>query len=88
MLIVKEIKRICLAAPSSWEGVDEKGKPVYIRYRHGELTVRVGDNHNGIVVFENQLTYEDDSYMSFAELETATNGEVLFVEPEIKGFDE
>lgn len=87
MLIVKEVKRVCLVAPSAWECVTEKGQRVYIRYRHGELTVRIGDSPNEVFVFERQLTDEDDSYLSFSELQAAVADEVIFLEPEIDASD-
>ena len=37
------LERTCLACPSLWEGIAEDGKEVWIRYRHGDLTVTKGD---------------------------------------------
>ena len=37
-----ELTQTCSAAPSQWEGRLNDGRVVYIRYRHGKLTVRIG----------------------------------------------
>jgi hypothetical protein len=87
MLIVKEMKRVCLVAPSARECVTEKGQRVYIRYRHVGLTVRIGDSPNEVFVIESQLTDEDDSYLSFSELQAAVADQVLSLEPEIDASD-
>lgn len=34
----------CVACPSQWEGTLEDGRAVYARYRHGKLSVGVGDD--------------------------------------------
>lgn len=39
---VVEIRRTCFACPSQWEGWTEDGRPVYIRYRWGRLSVCIG----------------------------------------------
>lgn len=41
-LIVLEMVRTSDAAPSQWEGVAATGDRVYVRYRHGRLTVSAG----------------------------------------------
>jgi hypothetical protein len=79
MLIVKEMKRVCLVAPSARECVTEKG--------HVGLTVRIGDSPNEVFVIESQLTDEDDSYLSFSELQAAVADQVLSLEPEIDASD-
>lgn len=39
---VVSLRRTCTACPSAWEGITDTGCQVYIRYRWGTLTVRVG----------------------------------------------
>lgn len=38
-LKLKSLGMTCWACPSQWEGVAEDGESVYIRFRHGYLTV-------------------------------------------------
>jgi hypothetical protein len=39
---VNELRMTCGAAPTQWEGTVEDGRTVYVRFRHGELTVGLG----------------------------------------------
>lgn len=39
---VVSLVRTCLASPSQWEGELEDGRAVYIRYRGGHFSVRLG----------------------------------------------
>ena len=41
-LIVKACEQTCKWVPAQWEGVTTDGCPIYARYRHGYLSVRVG----------------------------------------------
>jgi len=41
---LEELKRTSYACPSQWEGKDEYGRYVYIRFRHGNFTVGISDN--------------------------------------------
>jgi hypothetical protein len=43
------LKKMCLACPSQWEGALDDGLAVYARFRHGHLTVGVGDTVEGAV---------------------------------------
>jgi len=43
MIKVKEIIQTCPACPSQWEGVTDDGRPIYIRYRWGSLSVSIGE---------------------------------------------
>ena len=42
MTVLTELRHTCFACPSQWEGRDTEDRPVYIRYRHGRLTVSIG----------------------------------------------
>jgi len=39
---VEEIRQTCTACPSQWEGRTTDERPIYIRYRWGVLSVRLG----------------------------------------------
>src|SRR3954464_14370014 len=41
-LLLTELRQTCSTCPSQWEGLTEDGRPVYIRFRHGWLSVQVG----------------------------------------------
>ena len=40
---VKKIVETCGACPSQWEGSLDDGRAIYIRYRHGYLSIRVSE---------------------------------------------
>lgn len=42
MMKITELVRTCYACPSQWEGRTACGHPIYIRYRWGRLSVRIG----------------------------------------------
>ena len=42
MLRLQSLKRISIAHPTQWEAVTDDGRPVYIRYKWGELSISVG----------------------------------------------
>jgi hypothetical protein len=79
---VMALKKTSLACPSQWEGVLEDGRFVYARYRHGELSVGVGDDieeavRNGM---SDQALYMDhvgdglDGFINFDELKVHLYG--------------
>lgn len=39
---IKDLVKTCEASPSQWEAYTENGRPVYIRYRWGHLSIRLG----------------------------------------------
>lgn len=39
---IVELERTCWGFPSQWEGKLEDGRPVYIRFRHGQLVLSPG----------------------------------------------
>jgi len=43
------LRNTCIACPSQWEGTLEDGRAIYARYRHGELSVGVGNDINEAV---------------------------------------
>ncbi len=80
------LKRTCIACPSQWEGVLEDGRTIYVRYRHGELSVGVGDDINEAVRngMSDQALYADhisdglDGFMDFQELKVHLRGLLEF----------
>lgn len=83
---VTALKRTCLACPSQWEGTLEDGRAVYARYRHGELSVGVGDDVDGAVrnarsdvaVYAEEIGDCLDGFMAFDELEARLYGVLEF----------
>lgn len=80
------LKKTSIACPSQWEGTLEEGRAVYARYRHGRLSVGVGDDideavRNGM---PDRALYADyvgdglDGFMSLEELETHLHGLLEF----------
>lgn len=64
---VVELIRTCIACPSQWEGHTDDGQPVYVRYRHGFLSVRLGGcSGQEIILRESEL--DRDGYMTIEEL--------------------
>ena len=63
MIKIVNIKQTCYACPSQWEGLDEDGKEVYIRFRHG--TLRLDINNETIFSFEHP---ELDGVIEFDEV--------------------
>ena len=39
---IEKLIQTCSASPSQWEGITEDGKPVYIHYGWGHLSVCIG----------------------------------------------
>ena len=83
---VVALRKTCLACPSQWEGTLEDGRVVYARYRHGALSVGVGDDideaiRNGM---SDHALYADyvgdglDGFMDFDELKTNLHGLLEF----------
>jgi hypothetical protein len=63
MIQLKTLKQTCMACPSQWEAETEEGSPIYIRYRWGYLSVRVGKIGQEIVT-----DYEEILGVQFGEL--------------------
>ena len=66
---IKEINRTCLACPSQWEGEDVKGRYIYIRFRHGTLSLCINDIDN--VIYRKQIQKygtKNDGYIEIDEV--------------------
>ena len=83
---VVALKKTCSACLSQWEGTLDDGRAVHAHYRHGELSVGVGDDvdeaiDNGL---SDHALYVDDvgdglnGYMDFEELKTRLHGLLEF----------
>ena len=48
MIKIKKITKTCISNPSQWEGYTFNNEPIYIRYRWGFLSVRIGTKREGI----------------------------------------
>lgn len=80
------LKRTCLACPSQWEGNLEDGRAVYARYRHGELTIGVGDEieeavrraSSDVALYAEDVGDGLDGFMSFEELKAKLCGVLEF----------
>jgi hypothetical protein len=83
---VVALEKTCTACPSQWEGTLEDGRMIYARYRHGALSVGIGDDPNEAV--HNSMTdqalladYPDDrldGFMDFEELKVHLHGLLEF----------
>ncbi len=83
---VVTLRKTCIACPSQWDGVLEDGRAIYARYRHGALSVGVGDDHKEAVrnSWTEQALYADyighgfDGFMDFEELKVHLHGLLEF----------
>ena len=83
---VVALRKTCIACPSQWDGVLEDGRAIYARYRHGALSVGVGDDHEEAVrnSWTEQALYADyvghgfDGFMDFEELKVHLHGLLEF----------
>jgi hypothetical protein len=59
---IVELTQTCSAAPSQWDARLKDGRVVYIRYRHGELTVRIGPEYASVMdVVGMEPWFQDDA---------------------------
>lgn len=83
---VAALKRTCLACPSQWEGTLEDGRAVYARYRHGELSIGVGDDideavrnaRSDVALYAEEIGDGLDGFMGFEELKVKLCGILEF----------
>jgi len=74
MIVVKKIEQTCFACPSQREGYTDDDQCIYIRFRWGFLSVRIGSPGDksdfagvrGKEILRKQL---GDSYLGFLEYE-------------------
>jgi hypothetical protein len=83
---VVALKKTCTACPSQWQGTLEDGRVIYARYRHGELSVGIGNDLDAAVRngWTDEALYSDyvgdgfDGYMDFEELRAHLHGLLEF----------
>lgn len=83
---VTALKRTCLACPSQWEGTLEDGRAVYARYRHGELSIGLGNDideavrnaSSAVALYAEEIGDGLDGFMSFEELKVRLCGVLEF----------
>jgi hypothetical protein len=51
MIKIVKIRQTCVICPTQYEGKTDDDRPVYIRYRWGYLSVRVGDKGTSLSDF-------------------------------------
>jgi hypothetical protein len=86
VLKLVSLKNTCTACPSQWEGTLEDGRAIYARYRHGELSVGVGNDINEAVrngmsdqaLYANGIGNGLDGFMDFQELKAQLHGLLEF----------
>lgn len=86
MPTVLSLKKTCSACPSQWEGALDDGGAVYARFRHGHLSVGIGETVERAVdnAMSDQALYEGeigdglDGFMDFEELKAHLRGLIEF----------
>ncbi len=80
------LKKTCLACPSQWEGALDDGRAVYARFRHGHLSVGIGETVEEAVnnamsdgaLYDKEIGDGLDGFMDFEELKAHLRGLVEF----------
>lgn len=83
---MRTLKKTCVACPSQWEGALDDGRAVYARFRHGHLSVGMGETVERAVdnAMSDQALYEGeigdglDGFMDFEELKAHLHGLIEF----------
>lgn len=82
---VVELKQTCFCSPSQWEGRTADNRPIYIRYRWGRLTIRIGEVNEdmlgaigGKYIFGKQLGSSFDGYMELGDVKTVTKKLIIW----------
>ncbi|MGV1049105.1 MAG: hypothetical protein ACOYD4_11345 [Solirubrobacterales bacterium] len=83
---VVALRKTSLACPSQWEGVLDDGRAVYARYRHGGLSVGLGDEVQDAIGngMSDRALYSDyvgdglDGFMDVEELKVHLHGLLEF----------
>lgn len=81
-----DLEETCLACPSQWEGALDDGRAVYARFRHGHLSVGIGEAVEGAVdnAMTDQALYDGevgdglDGFMDFEDLKVRLRGLIEF----------
>lgn len=86
MIKIQKLINTCESCPAQWEGKTDEGKMVYIRYRWGNLSVRISAEQSndiyeavgGIEIFNQQLNDNLHGWLSYEELKTITADIIKF----------
>lgn len=76
---IMEISKTCEACPAQWEGRLDDGQYIYVRFRHGRLSIKVGgptiaEAVMGETVFSWTSGGDLDGYMEYNYLKGLTRG--------------
>lgn len=72
--VVVELEKTCYACPSQWEGRTDDGGYVYVRYRHGGLSVGFGGTLEDAIdddTIYREIGDGDSGFMDADELKAA-----------------
>ena len=86
IVIVTELDHTCTACPSQWEGKTDDDRQVYVRYRWGRLSIKLGKidddsefaGASGQEIYGVQIGDELHGYLPYADLVRYTRGIVQF----------
>ena len=74
-MIVNDLVQTCSACPSQWEFRTFENRPVYVRYRWGYLSIRIGyknadidDAVSGLEIYGEDLGDEWDGFLEEEKL--------------------
>ena len=76
---VENLEQTCEACPSQWEFTTDNGRPVYVRYRWGFLTVYINESGNaidGTVLFCKKIGHGFDGTITWKEIEEKYMNEI------------
>lgn len=86
MIRLVSLRQTSWGAPSQWEARTDEGRPAYIRYRHGELSVRVrplggliDDAIDTTPIFDEEVGERLGSQLDWEEIVEATG--IVLIEP-------
>lgn len=85
-IIVRMVQRTCRWCPSQWEGITVDSRPIYARYRHGYLSVKIGRRgssiddavKNGKRIVGEVIGDDLDGVLSYAELKRHTKRLIMW----------
>ena len=83
---IMELIKTCCACPSQWEGIIKDEGLVYIRYRHGRLTINFTEHGIDAVlgeeIFRKYIGHELDGLLTNEELQEILKDEykIIFME--------
>jgi hypothetical protein len=82
-LVLVDLKQTCVMLPSQWEARTGDNCPVYIRYKYGYLSVRIGPQGGDIASaidadewFGKDVAREDDPGIELEDVQRVTGIEV------------